>query len=112
MHENGGDVAVIQVRSLFGVEHFRPAQDRASALAWVAAQRRRWGPLLSTEIALPASRCLIRQRELPAAAAERIGKILALELERTTPFGTDDVRQAWRVTRPPLRGRQISKSRT
>jgi len=104
MHENGSDVAAIQVRSLFGVEHFRPAQDRALALAWVAAQRRRWGPLLSTEIALPASRCLMRQRELPAAAADRIGKILALELERTTPFGRQDVRQAWRVTRPPVPG--------
>jgi general secretion pathway protein L len=106
MHENGSDVAAIQVRSLFGTEHFRPAQERAAALSWVAAQRRRWGPLLSTEIALPASRCLMRQRELPAAAAERIGKILTLELERTTPFGSDDVRQAWRVTRPPVAGEE------
>jgi general secretion pathway protein L len=105
LHENGSDVATIQVRGLSGAEHFRPPQDRAAALAWVAVQRRRWGALLSTEIALPASRCLIRQRELPTAAAERIGKILALELERTTPFGTQDVRQAWRATRPPVPGK-------
>jgi len=101
MHENGSDVSAIQVRGLSGAEHFRTAQDRAAALSWAATQRRRWGPLLSTEIALPASRCLIRQRELPAAATERIDKILALELERTTPFGREDVRQAWRATTPP-----------
>jgi general secretion pathway protein L len=104
LHENGSDVSAIQVRSLFGAEYFRSPQDRAAALSWAATQRRRWGALLRTEIALPASRCLIRQRELPAAAAERIEKILALELERTTPFGRDDVRQAWRVTRPPVPG--------
>jgi general secretion pathway protein L len=104
LHENGSDVATIQVRGLSGAEHFRPPQDRAAALSWAATQRRRWGALLSTEIALPASRCLIRQRELPAAAAERIEKILALELERTTPFGRQDVRQAWRATRTPAPG--------
>jgi hypothetical protein len=104
LHENGSDVATMHVGGLSGAEHFRLPHDRAAALSWAATQRRRWGALLSTEITLPASRCLIRQRELPAAAAERSGKILALELERTTPFGRQDVRQAWRATRPPVPG--------
>jgi general secretion pathway protein L len=71
-------------------------EDWREALAWVGEQRRRWGPLMRVDLVLPASACLIRQREVPAAASNRIGDVLALELERTTPFSAQDVRQGWR----------------
>ncbi len=71
-------------------------EDWREALAWVGEQRRRWGPLMRVDLVLPASACLIRQREVPAAASNRIGEVLALELERTTPFSGQDVRQGWR----------------
>jgi general secretion pathway protein L len=71
-------------------------EDWREALAWVVEKRRRWGPLMRVDLVLPASACLIRQREVPAAASNRIGEVLALELERTTPFSAQDVRQGWR----------------
>ena len=104
MHENGSDVAAMRFRGLFGHEHFAGPQERAAALAWVAARGRRWGPLLRIEVAVPASRCLIRRRELPVAAAERIADVLALEVERTTPFDAEDVRQGWLLMGPAASG--------
>jgi general secretion pathway protein L len=79
----------------------RPAQnlqmeDWRGALAWAAEQRRRWGPLMRIDLILPAGACLIRQGEIPTAASNRIGQVLALELERATPFSIPDVRQGWR----------------
>ena len=78
--------------------------NQQSALAWVAEQRRRWGALMKIDVALPAARCLIRHRRVPAAAADRIREILALELEQSTPFASGDVRQGWRLIGPAPAG--------
>jgi len=42
-------------------------------------------------VRLPRDACLIRRLELPAAARRDFGKILQLDLERTTPFRHDDI---------------------
>jgi general secretion pathway protein L len=55
---------------------------------------------MRVDVALPASRCLIRHRKVPVAAVERIRDVLALEVERATPFGMENVRQAWRLIGP------------
>ena len=98
--DSDSDGVTMQAEGFFRAEHLAQLPDCATALARAAALHRRWGPLLSLEVVLPASRCLIRQRELPRAAVERISKILTLELERTTPFASHDVRHAWRPTAP------------
>src|SRR5262249_23779602 len=59
-----------------------------------------WGALMRVDVAVPASCCLMRRRHVPAAAADRIGDVLSLEIERATPFRTGDLRQAWRVIGP------------
>ena len=102
LHDNGTDVQQVRIKGLFNVEHVRlegPA-DRQSALAWVAKRRRHWGSLMRVDVTLPASRCLIRHRKVPVAAVERIRDVLALEVERATPFGMENVRQAWRLIGP------------
>src|SRR5215467_12383964 len=96
---NGTDVQEVRIKGLSKVEHQVP-RDRQSALAWVAKRRRRWRSLMRVDVALPASRCLIRHRKVPVAAVERIGDVLALEVERATPFGTENIRQAWRLIGP------------
>jgi general secretion pathway protein L len=102
LDDNGTDVQQVRMKGLSNVEHLRleGPRDRRSALAWVAKQRRRWGALMRVDVTLPASRCLIRHRKVPVAAVERIRDVLALEVERATPFGTEDVRQAWRLIGP------------
>jgi general secretion pathway protein L len=80
----------------------RPAQrlhmdEWRAALAWVAGQRRFWGPLMRIDVVLPAAWCLTRRREVPQAAGDRVREVLALELERATPFSAQDVRQDWRT---------------
>jgi len=57
---------------------------------------------MRVDVALPAGRCLIRHRKVPVAAVERIGDVLALEIERTTPFRLEDVRHAWRLVGPTV----------
>jgi len=102
LDDNGTDVRQVRIKGLSDVEHL-PLEGRGgrqAALAWVAKRRRRWGALMRVDIALPASRCLIRHRKVPVAAVERIGDVLALEVERATPFGMQDVRQAWRLIGP------------
>ncbi len=102
LDDNETDVRQIRVKGLSNVEHLRleGPRDRQSALTSIAKQRRRWGPLMRVDVALPASCCLIRHRKVPVAAVERIGDVLALEIERGTPFGMEDVRHAWRVIGP------------
>ena len=102
LHDNGTDVQQVRIKGISRVEHLDPEgpRDQRSALAWIAKRRRRWGPLMRIDVAVPASRCLIRQRKVPAAAIERIGDVLALEVERATPFEMKDVRQAWRLIGP------------
>ena len=57
---------------------------------------------MRVDLVLPAGWCLIREREVPAAASDRVREVLALELERSTPFSAQDVRQNWRkVSGPP-----------
>jgi len=105
LDDNGTDAQQVRMKGLSNVQHLRleGPRDRRSALAWVAKQRRRWGALMRVDVALPAHRCLIRHRKVPVAAVERIGDVLALEIERGTPFGMEDVRHAWRVIgRAPL----------
>jgi len=102
LDDNGTDVRQVRVRGFSHVERVRlhgPC-DPPSALAWVAKRRRRWGPLLRVDIMLPARCCLIRRRKVPRAAAERIRDVLALEIERSTPFRMEEVRQAWRLAGP------------
>jgi len=102
LDDNGTDVRQVRIKGFSKVEHLDPKvpRDQRSALAWIAKRRRRWGPLMRVDVALPASRCLIRHRKVPVAAVERIGDVLALEVERATPFAMKDVRQAWRLIGP------------
>jgi general secretion pathway protein L len=104
LDENGIDVRQILIKGLSNAELSRPQAplDRPAALAWVAKRRRRWGALMRVDVALPASCCLVRRRQVPAAAADRIGDVLSLEIERATPFRTGDIRQAWCVIGPAL----------
>jgi general secretion pathway protein L len=98
MDDNGTDVRQVRMKGFSSVEHVRleGPRDLLSTLAWVA-KRRRWGPLMRVDIVLPASRCLIRYRKAPRAAVERIRDVLALEIERSTPFKMEEIRQAWRL---------------
>jgi general secretion pathway protein L len=102
LDDNGTDVRQVRIKGFSNVEHvgLEGPGDLSSALAWVAKRRRRWGPLMRVDIAIPASRCLIRRRKVPHAAVERIRDVLALEIERSTPFKMEDVRQAWRLAGP------------
>ncbi len=104
VHDNGTDVQQVRIKGLSNVERQRleGPRDPRSALTWVAKRRRRWGPLMRVDVALPAGRCLIRHRKVPVAAVERIGDVLALEIERATPFRLEDVRHAWRLIGPAL----------
>jgi general secretion pathway protein L len=102
LHDNGTDVQQVRIRGLSNVERQRldGPHNPQSALAWVAKRRRRWGPLMRVDIVLPAGRCLVRNRKVPLAAVERIGDVLALDIERATPFRMEDVRHAWRLIGP------------
>jgi general secretion pathway protein L len=102
LHDNGTDVQQVRIKGLSNVERQRldGPRDPRSALAFVAKRRRRWGPLMRVNVALPAGRCLIRHRKVPVVAVERIGDVLALEIERATPFRMEDVRHAWRLIGP------------
>ncbi len=59
----------------------------------LAAARRR--PRVAVRLA--PHQCLVRRVELPDAALRDAGRILALDLERTTPFKLDDVVAAYAV---------------
>jgi general secretion pathway protein L len=96
LDDNGADVQQVLVTGLSNAEHSRPL-DRPSALVWVAKRRRRWGALMRIDVVLPSSCCLVRRRNVPAVAADRIGDVLALEIERATPFGMGDIRHAWQM---------------
>jgi general secretion pathway protein L len=102
LDDNGTDVRQVRIKGFSNVEHvgLEGPGDLPSALAWVAKRQRRWGPLMRVDIAIPASRCLIRHRKVPRAAVERIRDVLALEIERSTPFKMEEVRQAWRLAGP------------
>jgi len=102
LHDNGTDVQQVRIKGFSKVERLDPEgpRDLPSALAWIAKRRRRWGPLMRVDVTLPAGRCLIRHRKVPIAAVERIGDVLALEVERATPFAMKDVRQAWQLIGP------------
>src|SRR6266436_2273062 len=104
VHDNGTDVQQVRIKGLSNVErqHLEGPRDPRSALTWVAKRRRRLGPLMRVDVALPAGRCLIRHRKVPVAAVERIGDVLGLEIERATPFRLEDVRHAWRLIGPAL----------
>jgi general secretion pathway protein L len=90
------EVVAVQIFRSGRVAQGLQFENGQAALAWVAKQRRRWGPLMRVDLVLPVGSCLIRQREVPSAANSRIREVLALELERTTPFSAQDVRQGWR----------------
>jgi general secretion pathway protein L len=100
--DDGASVRQVLIRGLSNVELVRPEGplDRPAALTWIAKRRRRWGALMRIDVVLPASCCLVRRRNVPAAATDRIGDVLALEIERAMPFGTGDIRQAWRTVGP------------
>src|SRR5262249_13621447 len=88
LDDNGIDVRQVRLKGFSNVERVRldgPC-DPPSALAWVAKRRRRWGPLMRVDITLSAICCLIRHRKVPRAAVGRIGDVLALEIEQSTPF--------------------------
>lgn len=54
---------------------------------------------------LPYAGCFVRRLELPAAARRDFGPLLAMDLERSTPFKTKDVLTAYEVTdAPALKG--------
>jgi general secretion pathway protein L len=104
MDDEGASVRQVLIRGLSNVALVRPEGlvDRPAALAWIAKRRRRWRALMRVDVVLPASCCLVRRRNVPAAAADRIGDVLALEIERATPFGMGDICQAWRMIGPTL----------
>jgi general secretion pathway protein L len=99
---NGADVRQVLITGLSNAGHSRPERplDQPSALAWVAKRRRRWGALMRVDVVLPSSCCLVRHRNVPAVAADRIGDVLALEIERATPFGRGDIRHSWQMIGP------------
>jgi general secretion pathway protein L len=102
LDDNGTHVRRVLMTGLSNAEHLpqgRPL-DRPAALAWIARRRRRWRALMRVDAVLPSGSCLIRRRTVPAAAADRIGDVLAFEIERATPFGMGDVRQAWQTVGP------------
>src|SRR5258708_34818029 len=70
LHDNGTDVQQVRIKGLSNVERQRldGPRDPRSALAFVAKRRRRWGPLMRVNVALPAGRCLIRHRKVPVVA--------------------------------------------
>src|SRR5258708_40159310 len=84
VHDNGTDVQQVRIKGLSNVERHRleGPRDARSALVWVAKRRRRWGPLMRVDVALPARCCLIRRRKVPVAAVCGIQGFRALELER------------------------------
>jgi hypothetical protein len=102
LDDNGTDVRQVLITGLSNAAHSRSERplDQPSALAWVAKRRRRWGALMRVDVVLPSSCCLVRRRNVPAVAADRIGGVLALEIERATPFGTGEIRHAWQMIGP------------
>lgn len=74
----------------------------AAALDGIAGRERR--PPIA--VRLPLSACYARTLNLPAAARADLGRILALDLERSTPFKAGDVLVAHHVLdAPPAPGR-------
>jgi general secretion pathway protein L len=102
LEDNGTNVRQVLITGLSNAAYPHPERplDQPSALAWTAKRRRRWGALMRVDVVLPSSCCLIRRRNVPAVAADRIGDILALEIERAMPFGVGDIRHAWQMIGP------------
>lgn len=63
----------------------------------VQALRRLRGPTASLVIVVPPERQFVRRLSVPAAAHGTLADVLALDLDRTTPFTRDTVYQAHRV---------------
>jgi general secretion pathway protein L len=52
----------------------------------------------SVKLVLPQALCLVRAARIPSSGTSRVGDILALDLERLTPFRRGDVCFGWRAT--------------
>src|SRR5262249_61011208 len=70
--DSDSDGVTMEAEGFFRAEHLAQLPDSATALARAAALHRRWGPLLSLEVALPATRCPIRPPAHPTPAADRV----------------------------------------
>jgi general secretion pathway protein L len=71
-----------------------PSTQVGSALGSKWALRRIWTPLV---VRVPSADVLKRAVKVPAAGIDRIDDILALDLERTTPFRRSDVYMGWKA---------------
>jgi len=75
---------------LVGGRRHQPVDDTV-----LRRQSRRWAGLVTATIRVPAHKCLIREMTLPKAALRRADEVLALDLQRTTPFRASEVLTAW-----------------
>lgn len=66
-------------------------------IAYLAARARGSRKPPTVGLRLPYSACFVRRVELPAVARRDIGRMLAMDLERSTPFKTKDVLTAFEV---------------
>lgn len=75
--------------------------------AQISKQRRRGDQIV---LLVPAAQCLIKQIELPAAAAENLRQVIGFEMDRHTPFKADQVYFDFRILRHDAQsGRLIVK---
>lgn len=75
-----------------------PSQDLAGLLAALAQ-----GATSTIGIRLPYTACFVRQVELPAVAEAHMARLLALDLERNSPFLPSDTRTAHLLDPAPAR---------
>ena len=75
-----------------------PAQ---AMLAYLASRLRAKSSPGGIALRLPSEACYVRRLELPAAARADFGRLLAMDLERTTPFKTRDVVTAFDLEDAP-----------
>lgn len=75
--------------------------------AQISKQRRRGDRIV---LLMPAAQCLVKQIELPAAAAENLRQVIGFEMDRHTPFKADQVYFDFRILRHDAQsGRLIVK---
>ncbi len=70
-------------------------------LAYLASRLRAKSSPGGIALRLPSEACYVRRVELPAGARADFGRLLAMDLERTTPFKARDVATAFDVENAP-----------
>ncbi len=75
-------------------------EDSAISVADIDALRhsvKKYGSLLSATVSVPINKCFVRDISIPATALTRIDEIVAVDLERTTPFKICEVHSGWQI---------------